>query len=301
MTTNGSDEEGSKALIDIDVDFSGLTKPATILVEKVSDAVGVAFEPRQVVRMARAEAEAAKIRAQSQLEITDLQRRGLERFVHEQTEQQENIESITRQAAEQVGEDAKPEGMERDWITNFFHHSQRVSDDEMQQLWAKVLAGEAQRPGSFAKRTVNLVASLDKKDAELFTKFCTFLWGIGTLTPLVYEPNGAIYMKHGINFDKLSHLDAIGLISFAPVAGYARTGFGKLGVLTYCGRPVVIEFPKESGNDLNTGHAQLTEAGEQLANIARTPGDSEFNDYVLDRWINKEKLVVWSPINAKPA
>jgi hypothetical protein len=38
---------------------------------------------------------------------------------------------------------------------------------EMQNLWAQVLAGEANSPGTYSKRTVNFLSSLDKKDAAL--------------------------------------------------------------------------------------------------------------------------------------
>jgi hypothetical protein len=38
-----------------------LTKPATVLIEKISDAVGGIFKPYQVVRLAKAEAEANRI------------------------------------------------------------------------------------------------------------------------------------------------------------------------------------------------------------------------------------------------
>jgi len=40
-----------------------LTKPATVLIEKISDAVGGIFKPHQLVRVAKAEAEVERIRA----------------------------------------------------------------------------------------------------------------------------------------------------------------------------------------------------------------------------------------------
>ncbi len=49
-----------------------------------------------------------------------------------------------------------------------------ISDEQMQALWAKILAGEANGPGRFSKKTVNIVASLDKSDAEAFTTLCGF-------------------------------------------------------------------------------------------------------------------------------
>ena len=52
-----------------------LAKPATVLIEKISDAVGGVFKPFQIVRVARSEAEASLIQAETQIQVTDLHRR----------------------------------------------------------------------------------------------------------------------------------------------------------------------------------------------------------------------------------
>jgi hypothetical protein len=61
------------------VSLEGLTKPATVLIEKISSAIGTLYRPRQIVREARAEAEAEKIKALAGIEITEIQRRGMVR------------------------------------------------------------------------------------------------------------------------------------------------------------------------------------------------------------------------------
>jgi hypothetical protein len=76
------------------VSLEGLTKPATVLIEKIADAVGVLFRPRQIIREARAEAEADKIRALVGIEISEIQQRGLVRFIEQQGREQKNIEDM---------------------------------------------------------------------------------------------------------------------------------------------------------------------------------------------------------------
>ena len=61
-----------------------LTKPATTLIEKISDAVGGIFKPYQIVRVANAEAEASRVQAESQIQVTDLHRRAMQRFLEEE-------------------------------------------------------------------------------------------------------------------------------------------------------------------------------------------------------------------------
>jgi len=151
-----------------------LTKPATVLIEKISDAVGGVFKPYQIVRVAKADAEANRIQAESQIQVNDLHRRAMLRFLEEEAKKQSNIEAITRNALPLLEDKSEPQNVADDWITNFFDKSRIVSDGDMQHLWSRILAGEANAPGAFAKRTVNLLADLDKGDAELFMHLCGF-------------------------------------------------------------------------------------------------------------------------------
>ncbi len=61
------------------VNLGELSKPATVLIEKTSKAVGTLYEPVQIKRVAKAEAEATIIKAEYEIEITDLHRRAASR------------------------------------------------------------------------------------------------------------------------------------------------------------------------------------------------------------------------------
>src|SRR5262245_8342390 len=134
------------------INLGDISKTATVLIEKVSTAIGAVFQPYQIKRIARAEAqaeiEAKKIRllGNIDIELTEIQQRGLVRLIAEQAKQQENIENITREALNDLNDDAHPEKMDDDWIANFFDRAKLVSDEEMQSLWARLLAEEANTP-----------------------------------------------------------------------------------------------------------------------------------------------------------
>src|SRR5260221_379432 len=80
------------------INIGELSRPATVLIEKISDAIGGIFKPYQIVRVARAEAQADRARADGQIEISDLQRRAFHRFLEEEAKKQKNIEDITQKA-----------------------------------------------------------------------------------------------------------------------------------------------------------------------------------------------------------
>lgn len=208
---------------------------------------------------------------------------------------QKSIETITEKAIPQLEDKSKPEDMEEDWITNFFDKCRIVSGEEMQSLWAKVLSGEANRPGSFSKRTVNFLGSLDKADALLFSTLCGFGWFLGGVLPLIYDESTPIYNDVGINFNSLTHLDDIGLIRFEPLSGFKRIGFPKQTVINYYGKPTIITFKKEENNDLEIGKVLLSKTGQQLAPICGSKPVEGFQDYVIEHWMKKD-LVLSSPL-----
>ena len=266
------------------VNLGRLSKPADTLIKKVSSAVGGIFEPLQIVRVTKARAKADLIRAKSEIEITDLQRRAMHRFVEEEAQRQENMESITEKALSGLNDESDPSKMEDDWVANFFDKSRIVSDAEMQEIWAKVLSGEANIPGTYSKRTVNFLGDLDKRDAVLFQNLCRFGWIIGNFTPLIFDSEADIYNQKGINFTALTHLDSIGLIQFNHLSGFERTELPKMFTVLYCGKPLMLEFPKESGNNLPIGKILLTQLGQELVSVISAPGVDAFVEYVEQQW-----------------
>ena len=264
-----------------------LTKPATTLIEKISDAVGGIFKPYQIVRVANAEAEASRVQAESQIQVTDLHRRAMQRFLEEEAKKQSNIEAITQNALPLLEDKSAPQNVADDWITNFFDKSRIVSDGDMQKLWSRVLAGEANVPGAFAKRTVNLLADLDKIDAELFTNLCSFVWQIEDFVPLVFDAQDELYNRSGINFNSLTHLESLGLIKYEDIPEFRRLELPKITTAFYHGRSTNLTFPYEKENTLSIGKVLLTRAGQQLAPVCGSTPVEGFYEFVYDRWVGE--------------
>jgi hypothetical protein len=262
-----------------------LSKPATVLIERISDAVGGIFKPGQIIRVAKAEAEAERIHAENQIQITDLQRRALHRFLVEEAKHQTNIEDITRKTIPLLEDRSTPDQIHKDWITNFFDKCRIVSDEDMQALWSRVLAVQANSPGAFSRRTVNLISDLEKSDAELFSQFCRFAWTIDeATTPLVFDHNLPIYRDNGINVPALVHLESLNLIKSLADGSYGNIGFQKGLTVFYYDRPLILEFPKDDDNHLDIGKVLLTQAGMELARVCRSKPIDGFYDFMKEKW-----------------
>ncbi len=283
------------------VNASGLSKPADTLVTKISNAFGRHFDPRQKVRMAEAEVQADRIRkvgsAEIDIEVAELRERAATRFANEEMTKQLNMESITEKAIPHLNDDANPEEMENDWIMNFFDKGRMVSDDDMQQIWARILAGEGNNPGSFSRRTVNLVADLDKRDARLFSNLCGFAWMIGFAEVLVFDTNADIYRRNGITFDSLAQLETLGLIRYDS-APFGRINLPKHFTVFYYGNPVDLKFP-DGVEKLSIGTTLLTQSGRELALICGSTPVEGFFDYVYDRWAGESLVPPRNPVPAE--
>jgi len=273
------------------INIGDLAKPATVLIEKISEAIGVVFEPHQIKRVAKAEAEAEVIHVLADIKIQEIQKRALRRFIQEETIKQKNIEDITAKAIPELSATANPKDVENDWIMHFFDKCKIVSDEDMQKLWAKILAGEANTPGSYSKRTIEVLSLMSKNDAHSFANLCKFSWNIGDGCPLIFKCTDTIYTEENINFTILTHLDSIGLLTFGHLTGFIRTELPKTIIVSYFDKKIKLEFQNEKDNQLSIGQVILSQAGTELLSICSLQPKESFIDYVKAQW-EQDRVIV---------
>ena len=273
-----------------------LSPAGAALVHKISDAVGWLTAPTQEVRMARGKAAAGLILAQSEIQIAELQaadlvKRAGFRVAVEQVIQQMNIEAIIIRALAHLNENAVPHTMDDGWVLNFFDKCKYVSDEQMQELWAKLIAGEANQPGTFSRKTVNLMADLDSYTANLFSTYCGFAIDIGKQgVPLIVFDQSkelpSIYRDQGIDYQALRVLAEIGLISIgfehlSLTINYTMSGLPETVQLSYGGQTANLRCPD---GFISIGETYPTVIGGQLGRLcAREPVEGFF-EFVIDQW-----------------
>jgi hypothetical protein len=121
---------------------------------------------------ARIKVNTAKAKARGKIDVEGLYR------TEEERRKIENRASTTRTALEEMRanpseEDAQSE-IDDDWLNFFARLAEDKSSEELQSLFARILAGEVRRPGSFSLRTTQTIATLSKSDAEKLSKLLSF-------------------------------------------------------------------------------------------------------------------------------
>lgn len=271
-------------------DLGAIAKPVGKVVEKLIDKVSSAgyilYEPTHIRRIAKAKADAAIRELNSQIEQGDIVRRALRRWLAEEVQNQENMEAVFSGAIPDLNTDADPDEMSTAWIRHFFESSKTVSDEYVRGVWSRILATEANRPGRYSIQTIRSLADFDRRDAEDFVKLCRFCCEIDDAsTVFVRFIVDDVYKRHGIDDAFLLRLEELGVIRVDH--GIFRGGFSMdieegTGV-NYYGRTGRLG-PRDDGRLLlSTGHIEYTRSGREIARICKTEPVDGFWEYLVGR------------------
>ena len=135
-----------------------------------------------------------------------------QRIEFQEKKRQQNIVSVVCRAATDVGEkfvaDHRPDP---DWTARFFGVVQDVSSTDLQEIWARILSGEVQEPGTTSLRTLDILKNMTREDAILFEEVASF-----AIDGFIYRDSKLsgddVPMRYGI----LLHLEECGLLNTGP-------------------------------------------------------------------------------------
>lgn len=136
--------------------------------------------------------------------------------------EQLNRESVVDKTAEELKlnpptEDTNKE-IDDDWLEMFSKISESKSNEDIQLILSKILAGEIKKPGSFGARSLQTLILLDQETALIFRKFCSISYESAQFgeTHLICEPFGSPgnngLKEFGLNYVSLTQLQDAGLI-----------------------------------------------------------------------------------------
>jgi Protein of unknown function (DUF2806) len=271
---------------------------AKALVEKIASATGTLYAPLGTVFQALADVTADKIRTEGEIEVERVRRRALERLAAEETRKQNNLEAIYGQTCQLLGSQvsgATIEQMDEDWIVYHSEKARLVSDKEMQTLWARVMADEAEVPGSIFEAHSRIPCPCSRKPKRIFLHqfadllSARILWQsrlFCMMTALYRLPD--VYMDVGVDATTLLHLSTIGLVHYtSPMLSNNVWSYdGPIVELEYFGnrRRFVISKDENTGEySISFGVVALTKVGQQLARIAGAKPIEGFLDFLDGR------------------
>ena len=225
---------------------------------------------------ARIKRNTGKAKAQGKIDVEGMYR------TEDERRKIENRAAATKAALEDLRhstpqEDA-PREIEDDWLNYFARLAEDKSSEELQTLFGKILSGEIKRPGSFSLTTMQTLALISKRDAELLSKLLSFAIA-GTLVPFETAEDaedGHPTVAERVFLDELGiagHPSQIGGLKFDFTVGPSSRVF--LLAAGHRGMVVVNDMPEPASFSI-PGQV-LTNTGQQILAIANSPPtDIEF-------------------------
>lgn len=263
-------------------------KPIEKLVEVISQGIGTIYRPRAIKKEADAKAyeieivERAKSKALAEgkeLEAETLSRIE-ERILNKEIRRQENIDKVAESAAEELkNEQEVPEDpISEDWSTRFFNIVEDISDEEMQSIWGRILAGEIKKPKSYSLRTLEFLKNLSKDEAMNFVKIAE-LAILASGKNLVFNPDNGEMLKEkfGITFPNILELKELGLINMDSNLNLSFKKQTQKDSVTILYHDKGIVFEREiDANELNIKCLVFTSIGMQLLPLIQAKPNMEY-------------------------
>ena len=278
----------------------------------------------QTIANARADAQrklvSSDISIQGQLTIAEMVE---QRIQFQEEKRLGNIGSVVRLAAEELeGKEVPDDEPDHDLMARFFNDVQDVSSEELQKLWAKLLSGEVERPGTASIRSLSILRNLDQNTASLFSKLCSVSLATGTTDGNQYSDVRVLSLngnasqnalkKYGFGFDTLNVLNEHGLIISDYDSWCDYQACGALSIpeakqqIILC-NPFYFQGlywllrPKVSpvGKTLKLTGVALTQAGRELSRIVNLKPIDEYaqdlRKFFENKGLRMTETDIWAP------
>ena len=104
--------------------------------------------------------------------------------------------------------------MDNDFFWNTIEHAKTISNEEIQELVAKIIAGEYNEPGTYSMSTLQTLKMIGKQELELFEKMCSLCFDNDQILEDLFSLPASIkpFMNSlNIDYSSLQSLQILGL------------------------------------------------------------------------------------------
>lgn len=171
-------------------------------------------------------------------------------------------------------------GVNEEWLERYMDAAGFVSEEQVQEMWGKVLSKEFEEPGSTPRSMIRILTEISPHLARAFQFICSMqviLVDVAGLSEgadyreeiVVPYYNEQFISSIGLRFKDLNELETLGLIKFGSVSGYVLKNVEGTDYLVYT-NGVTWETCEIDNDELPVGNVLLTDAGECFQKITPT-------------------------------
>lgn len=189
-----------------------------------------------------------------------------------------------------------------DWIFSWRDYAGRVSTEELQDLWGRVLAGEVKQPGTYSMRTLEFLKGLSRSEAELISKVARFVVG-----GRIYKEKEEFLEREGVSFSNLLFLQDIGMLSGVESIGltttYKSQDQGRYFRSLIASDKVILVEHADENKTLEAKVYLLTQVGTEVLRLASFGVHTDYLESIAKDCVRKGFNVkvadfVWQTVNS---
>ncbi|MBS5411693.1 MAG: DUF2806 domain-containing protein [Bacteroides thetaiotaomicron] len=265
----------------LEKDILGLSKPLAKLIQVVSDGIKGAAAPWQMKRIAKAELDIAKMKLLAEKDMATLIAQSEykdDNLSNREIRQMRNVNNVVAIAGDYLlnenSENISEEEVNPDWSALYFDFVEKISDEDAQKIWGKILAGEIKSPGTFSLKALQTIFFFSKEDIESFISLTKFIFcGFHLIKDVrTFELNPPLELKdYGL-------AQSLGLLSVTPTL--SGLVIDRDGHITFGNKIVSIRLKNRNDKiNLNLPGFSLTPLGEELFKLAAISPTKEILEY----------------------
>lgn len=272
-----------------------LVSPAEKLIEAVSGAIGKAYEPKHIRKMADAKAYELKVisdtvRNNSDVPIVydsagvsidtsnfeEIAKRASSRLAYQEITKQQNIEAVADNAYEELEnvENVSSEPVNPDWMFRFFNSVENISNKDMQKIWGHILVGEIKQPNTYSFRTLEKLKNMTQQEAKDFQMVSSLALQNGGRKFVLSEDS--ILNKYGVYFSHLLELEECGLMTAQTLSLKIVASAKEPDIIYNSGLLGLISGKEDQNQTFSMSVYVFTESGSQLIEAIHPETNSQY-------------------------
>lgn len=262
--------------------FEAMGSVSNNLIDKISNAVGHVFSPRG---KQKDKEEAVKFwieEIKNNESMPALAKAAAISEARKIIKQYSNKNNILQIAINNLGDTANPYRLEEDWIEIFMDKAGKISNEDVQLMFGKLLAEECNNPNSVSKSLLNALTLMDKRLANSFKTLCkysihindeTHTDGIEVIIPDVTDMEA---YNITLQFMDIVDLASLGLLEY----NMGQYVMGQTGTVRYGDERIAVKGKEP----ILCGMVNTTSIGQELAKVIIPEVDYIYFEKIKKFW-----------------
>lgn len=197
--------------------------------------------------------------------------RMVDRLVTEELGKQENREGVAKDTLLELVADPpasdQTAGPSADFLNYFTPHAEKASSEEMRNLFARILAGEIRKPGSFSPRTMQFMALMDQELATQINRARNWLSGDKLLLSKAQQKDSDLLLIHDLNVN--------GILSTGLITYYeGNTSIHNRCLIDFGSHAAVFDI--KPNTKITVQMAPLTTVGKQVMTLTAATSVAQY-------------------------